>query len=183
MTDPDWKQDQAETTRIKPAAPSSPNTATWPSGCHDPDSCHRHSACMYVQCRRHGKDGNEVAAEIARVPIPEAPGDVAEIVRELEDINLLLADARVSSEAIGMRLRNTSIIGQSIIALQSSSAETVEACAKIADGFCTDARKHQMTAGIGSLLSPWAAMELAAKSIAAAIRRPVGQQQDSGADQ
>lgn len=27
MTDPDWKQDQAETTRIKPAAPSSPNTA------------------------------------------------------------------------------------------------------------------------------------------------------------
>jgi hypothetical protein len=32
----------------------------WPDGCHDPDSCHRHSACMYIQCRYHGaRAGNE----------------------------------------------------------------------------------------------------------------------------
>jgi hypothetical protein len=37
---------------------------TWPSGCHDPDSCARHLGCMYVQCSRHNKDGNEVAKEI-----------------------------------------------------------------------------------------------------------------------
>lgn len=37
---------------------------TWPNGCHDPDSCARHLGCMYVQCSRHNKDGNEVAKEI-----------------------------------------------------------------------------------------------------------------------
>jgi hypothetical protein len=44
--------------------------AVWPSGCHDPDSCVRHLACMYVQCARHGNDGNEVAAEISACSVP-----------------------------------------------------------------------------------------------------------------
>lgn len=36
----------------------------WPLDCHDPGSCSRHLSCMYVQCPRHERDGNEVAKEI-----------------------------------------------------------------------------------------------------------------------
>ena len=37
---------------------------TWPNGCRDPESCARHLACMYTQCSRSDKDGNDVAEEI-----------------------------------------------------------------------------------------------------------------------
>lgn len=42
-------------------------TGDWPSGCHDPDSCARHQACMYVQCPRYGTD---VEAAIVRHKMP-----------------------------------------------------------------------------------------------------------------
>lgn len=35
-------------------APAPPRT--WPSGCHDPDSCARHRRCMYIQCEHKGRD-------------------------------------------------------------------------------------------------------------------------------
>ena len=30
------------------------NSQPWPNGCHDPASCSRHKACMYIQCSRYG---------------------------------------------------------------------------------------------------------------------------------
>lgn len=53
---------------VEPDAPvPTVTTGDWPSGCHDPDSCARHQACMYVQCPRHGTD---VAAAIVRHRAP-----------------------------------------------------------------------------------------------------------------
>lgn len=44
-----------------PVAPGARNVLAperndWPSGCHDPDSCARHRACMHAQCPRCGTD-------------------------------------------------------------------------------------------------------------------------------
>ncbi len=40
----------------------------WPNFCHDPDSCERHQACMYVQCRRYGHDiTNQIRGAVQRL--------------------------------------------------------------------------------------------------------------------
>lgn len=46
----------------------------WPVGCHDPDSCARHKACMYVKCRHGGRSiAGEVEAAMISRPHREAP--------------------------------------------------------------------------------------------------------------
>ena len=51
--------------------PTIRSTVLWPYGCHDPDSCARHKACMYIQCLNNGRDiAGEVEASISQIASP-----------------------------------------------------------------------------------------------------------------